>query len=734
MLRVRVLGELSLERDGRRLEPPASRRARELLAWLALHPGPHARGELAGRFWPDVLDESARTSLRNALWAVRRALEGGAGALVATRERVELAGEPAVWVDARELARLAREGRHDEALSLCRGDLLDGLDSDWVHEAREQQRAEVGRICAELVAHAEADGDLARAVELTRRRVALDPLSEESQRELIRLLAANGDRAAALAAYARLRERLRAELGIAPSPATRRLVDDLRVERAPPLPAARRRGDAGPAPRAARRPGQLPFVGREREREQLRAAWARAVEHASPELVVLAGEPGIGKTRLARELADELRAGGATVLSGSCREEALVPYQPFVEALGAHVADWDDAALDRHARGRASELALLLPEVAARGGRERARGAPEARRYVMFEAVAALLAAIAAEAPVLLLIDDLQWADEATVLLLAHVLRAAAPARLLVVGAQRDAAVQRPALVEALAELGRDVPVERVRLEGLTADDLARLVEHAALRADAAGFGRALHAGTGGNPFFAGELLRHLEETALDVAALPAERALALAGVPEAVRDVLAARLARLGETTARLLTIAAVAGAEFRLELVERVSALDSDALLEALDEAIAAGLVVESPGAAGSCRFRHALVREAVYESVSRARRRHLHRRVAEGLEEMAARGSSVPLAELAHHYCAAGAAGDPARAVDYALEAGEEAIARTAYEQAIAVLTEALALLAPDDRRRTRLNVRRMVAFQALSHAHLDRPAGVAPPVGG
>src|SRR3954469_11281392 len=199
MVRVRVLGELALEVDGTDVELPASRRARSLLGLLAVERRAHPRSQLAARFWPDVLDESARTSLRSALSALRKALGPEADrCLVADRDTVALAGRDLVATDLSDFEALLRDGRVDEALALSRGELLEGLDDDWVHERRDEHRERVAQALAGVAAPAEEDGDLAAAAALTRRLVAVDPLAEAPQRELIRRLAASGDRPAAL--------------------------------------------------------------------------------------------------------------------------------------------------------------------------------------------------------------------------------------------------------------------------------------------------------------------------------------------------------------------------------------------------------------------------------------------------------------------------------------------------------------------------------------------------------
>ena len=253
MVRVRLFGRFALESDGVALPMPERRRACSLLGWLALHPGMHPRSEVAGRFWPDVLDSSARKSLRTELVAVRHSLGAASeDALVATRDMVGLVGD-GVFVDAREFERLAREGRLDEAVDLCDGELLPELDAEWVYEARETHRRRLGDVLERLAADAEAAGALADAVRVSRRRVELDPLREDAQRDLIRRLIAAGEISAARVAFDDLARRLRTELHTPPSAETRRLLESIRsVRRRRPAAAARVAGARRPQP--VRRP------------------------------------------------------------------------------------------------------------------------------------------------------------------------------------------------------------------------------------------------------------------------------------------------------------------------------------------------------------------------------------------------------------------------------------------------------------------------------------------------
>src|SRR5437764_3978280 len=299
MLRARLIGGLALELDGHELELPRSRRGRALLAWLALHPGEHARGSVATRFWPDVLDESARASLRAALTELRSALGPVAGCLITSRETVGLVGaDGALWVDVRAFDALLDAGQFAEAVEIGAGELLTGIDDEWVLEARSEYNHRLREALEALAAQTEHAGDMGAAVRHSRSAAALDPLDEEAGRRLIARLARAGENASALAAYESLAGRLRSTLAIAPSAATRALVEKIRRE-------AHEGPSAGsvPLPAMLERRYDSPFVGRATQLERLRTVWAGVQLHGARRLVLVAGEPGVGKTRLALEFA-----------------------------------------------------------------------------------------------------------------------------------------------------------------------------------------------------------------------------------------------------------------------------------------------------------------------------------------------------------------------------------------------------------------------------------------------
>jgi DNA-binding SARP family transcriptional activator len=684
MLRVRLIGEMALEVDGSGIPPPASRRARSLLAWLALHPGLQPRGDLAARFWPDVLDSSARTNLRSALMTLRNELGPEAGAcLVTTRDSIGFPREGAVWVDAVEFAALRSADDCERAVELGEGELLPGLDDDWVHAARDEHRDCLMAAYGSLAEAAEEAGDLSGAVGWTRRLAACDPLSEEAHRELIRRLASSGDRAAAVSIFEQLRERLARELKVAPSAQTRQLVEGLKRDAGAPVTAA----ESLPAALALRR--GPPFVGRSDLLDRLRDAWAGAAEGV-PRLWLVAGEPGIGKTRLASELAAIVHDAGGSVLYGRAYPEPLAPYQPFAEALGvARFADLAAAAGDD--------------------------------RYALFDAVAAQLAR---PPGTLLVLDDLHWADRAALLLFQHLLRSFQPSPLLVVATYRHADVDLAhPLAEVLGDLRREHPFERILLDGLGPEDLAALIAAVTGSSGAEGFVHSLYDETEGNPFFAEEVLRHLEESG-SLGERMAGGALGRIGVPEGVKDVVGRRLARLGEHGNRVLSIGAVVGRRFGMDVLERLSGLDEDALIGGLDDALAADLIADEAGAPGRFVFKHALVRETVYDALSQTRRVRLHKRVGEALAELHARELEPHLGELAHHFVHAALPGDADEAVRYATAAGDHALGQLAYEDAARHYNEALDCLELTD---TATDIQRCDLLLSLGDAEARSGAG-------
>lgn len=451
-------------------------------------------------------------------------------------------------------------------------------------------------------------------------------------------------------------------------------------------------GEATSVPLPAALAGAGVFVGRQPELGTLAAVWAQA-QRAERGMVLVAGEPGIGKTSLVAESARAAHDSGAVVLFGHCDEEALVPFQPFVEAL-AHWVTSSPVAEVRAALGpQAADLALLVPEARHRlpGLADTTPTGSETERYRVFEAVPALLHAIASRVPVLVVIDDLHWADRPTLQLLVHTIRRTAGARVLVLATYRDTEIFRThPLAETLVELRRADVVQRLALRGLSRHDVGQLVSpDREPGPDEVALADALWRDTEGSPLFVRETLRHLEEVgavARDDRGgwLPRRRVDAL-GIPEGVKEVLGRRLSRLSETANDVLRTAAVIGRQFDPALVGTVTGTDIDAILDTLDEAAAAGVVSEVPGRHDRFEFTHALVRDALYDELSISKRVRMHQRIGEAIEAMHAEDLDPHLGELAYHFSQAAVAGVADKAIDYARRAGDRAMAGVAYEEA-------------------------------------------------
>jgi hypothetical protein len=432
---------------------------------------------------------------------------------------------------------------------------------------------------------------------------------------------------------------------------------------------------------------------------------------------------------LAFEFARALHADGALVLYGRCDDGLAVPYQPFVEALRTYAVAVGIDRIRAELGRLGPHLALLLPEVDELG--EPRRADPETERLRLFEAVAALVEMATREQPVLLVLDDLHWAAPPTLLMMRHLIRAQSSSPLLVLGTYRETELDRGhPLVQVIADLQRDASTEAVLIGGLDEGGISELLEAAAghtLDARAAALASALHAATGGNPFFIGEVLAHLVETGAIYREGERWTAAHELDVPARLRQVIDQRLGRLSAPAARVLAVAAVAGSTCSLELLEHVLN-DEPELLDALEEAVAGGLLTET-GAAGYA-FAHALVRQAIYQGLGSARRMRLHRGVGEALEAL---GGAVAHAEaLAHHFAHAAADGQAAKAADYALAAGRGAAARVGYEEAAAHYERGLEALAPaqppEHERRCELLLKLAEVRWALGHRDLAREASL------
>jgi predicted ATPase/predicted Ser/Thr protein kinase len=479
------------------------------------------------------------------------------------------------------------------------------------------------------------------------------------------------------------------------------------------------------------------FVGRERELAQMEQLWTRAAG-GQRHLILLAGEPGIGKTRLASEFASARAESSATVLMGHCDEEALVPYQPFVEALSwyARVCPELDLRAQLMAIGGGAELGPLIPELLRRLPDLPTQPAmnPEGQRYRLFEAVAELLALASTVRPMLLVFDDLHWADRPTLLMLRHVMRASTTASLCIVGTYRESELARThALAEMLADLRREPAVARLSLRGLEEAHVKGLIDAFIGPGQSPQLSRLVADNTEGNPFFIGEMLRHLTESVgvanLQSVSGSSKNAAAL-GLPEGVKEVIGRRLSRLSDACNRMLSLSAVIGRAFDIKVLEALGDLPEDRLLDAIDEGVQAQLISETPYRPGRFSFVHALIRETLYGELTTTRLVRLHRRVGEAIERLAEGQSDPPLADLAYHFAQAASTDAAHKAIDYATRAGDRAADTLAHEDAARFYDMALQSLeskaggSESEMRRSDLHARRGRAFGALAQWALQK----------
>ncbi|HEY3883437.1 MAG TPA: AAA family ATPase [Trebonia sp.] len=467
------------------------------------------------------------------------------------------------------------------------------------------------------------------------------------------------------------------------------------------------------------------FVSREEELGVLREAWSSA-SSGRRVLALIAGEPGVGKTALTAELARLVQADGGLVLYGRWDEHVLAPYQAFREALDDYARACPDAVLRRDLAGLAGEIARLCPEPAFRAGAPGAspQAAPEAERFRLFESIDTWIRRIAARHPVLLVLDDLQWADQPSLFLLPHLMRARRSTPLLTVAMYRDIGPERSEFAAALPSMTRDIDGRRLSLRGLEHQAVTTLLEDAAGRPFGereAAMVAELEWETGGNPFFLLEMARHLSETgAFDknasvLGGTPAE-------IPQSVRDMVRSRLRRLPDRCAESLAIASLIGERFDTALLASAAGLADDTTVDLLDQGAKAGLIREIDEEPDCWRFTHSLTRRVTSEELSRSRRALLHQRIGETLESR----SGISPAELAHHFGAAASKGSAVKAVRYGRQAGERALREVAAEVAVRHFRRALELL---DRHGPEDDPLRCELLLDLAGAH-DRAGEYAP----
>jgi DNA-binding SARP family transcriptional activator len=715
----RLLGPVELVQGGAPV-PLRGPKERALVAVLAIHANEAvAEDTCIDAVWGDAPPPSASRTLQSYVSRLRRTLAGGDLAIEATPGGLVLRATPDA-IDAVQAERLCGEAQraldandHDRAATLLRtaeglwrgrslGELADEPFAREEAARLDELRLTITekRIDAELAIGGHRD--LVPELEAL---TARHPLRERLWAARILALYRCGRQADALRAYQSLRELLAEELGIAPSPELR----DLERAVLDQSPALEWRRTAQGTTAATLEP----YAGRQAELARALAAWEEAASGASRVLLV-GGEPGIGKTRFATEVAART---GAFVLHGRCDDVLSLPYGPFLDAVRAALPVLDDARLEAVPAVRRATLASVLPDLAQRLGTDvPPPDDPDTARSMVFDGVVDVLLATAAERPVLLVVDDMHWAPPATIQLFRYVVGRAVPG-VLVLATYRDTELATaPGLADLLADLRRVHGVERIDLAGLGREEVGQLVQQAAgedLGEGGRAFAETLGEAAAGNPFFLLEMLRdlvdrgvlHQEEgrwtSTLDLGELP---------LPSSVREVIQRRLTSLGEETAAALATAALVGPTFPVWLLEAIHGED---VLDALDAAVAARLLVDLPS--GELGFAHALIRNAASGRLTPTRRRRLHNRLADALES--APSAVRHYAAISHHRSAGAEAGRTGEVVAAAIRAADEALGRLAAPEAVATLQRAVEALTPLDDPLARAEV-----LLSLSHAYV------------
>jgi DNA-binding SARP family transcriptional activator len=695
----RILGPLEVaERDVTR--PLGGAKQRAVLAILLLHRGEVLSGErLIEELWGEHAPATAAKVLQAYISRLRKAIGGD---VLLTRGHGYVLSPAAGEVDLDEFERLAADGRAAlaggdaasaaarlrEALGLWRGPPL----SDFTYEAFAQGEIaclEEARMAA-LEARIDADLALGRQDPLVPELELLareHPLRERLCAQRMLALYRAGRQAEALQAYRDSRQILTDQLGIEPGRELRELHQaivgqDQRLD----LPG----GSGIVAFREARR--SAAFVGRQRELSELAGALHDAAG-GQGRLFLLTGEPGIGKSRLSEELARHARAQGAHVLVGRCWEAGgAPPFWPWVQSLRSYLRVEDRDELVSELGPGAAEFTAILPELyeLIPGLRQPAAPESEGARFRLFHATAEFLRRASEKRPLVLILDDLHAADTPSLLLLQFLARELGSMHVLLLAAMRDVdPLPVEPLTAMLAEVAREPVTLRVSLTGLAEDEVAEYVRLTAAEIASPELTFALYGETEGNPLFVSETVRLLSLEGLPLQASGTPRL----AIPPTVSDVISRRLAHLSPDCNQMLMQASVLGREFALDALERVFAGPEERFLECVDAATVARVVAEVPGVRGRLRFSHVLVRDTLYGRLGAARRARLHRRVAEALEVLYARDPGPHLAELAHHFLEASAAGKPAKAIQYARGAAERAVSALAYEEAVRLYQMAL-----------------------------------------
>lgn len=667
-LGIRLLGTVEVILDGNRLDAFNSPRLHRFLALIALRREPQNRSRLAFEMWPDSSERQARTNLRKLLHDIRQALPG-------IEDFADFGGETLRWltdgpsqVDALVFRNAIASGDFELAARLYKGDLLPACYDDWVLEQRDSLRGDALDALLRLADGAAQHENIDATIRHTESAISLDPTNETVVQLKMETHRAMGDRAAAIRTYHGYADALQRDFDLRPDGGIEDMYLDIRggsssTDNSP---------GAEPAPTS-----DAPFVGRDRAWSQSRQAWRKA-QSGRAHLLLVTGEPGIGKSRLAMELGRSVRADGHAVASARSYQAAGgLPWGPVIDVLRSPAFENQIEQLDAVWK---TELARLLPELANRVQTDtHNHSGAVARRHRLFDAIGRAI--ISEDRPAMITIDDLQWCDTESIELIGYLVRFATTAPLLVVGTVRwEEIPEGHPLHGLIAALEHDQAVTTIPLERLDKLSTAALADQ--LRPgdsiDPEGAERLWHE-TEGNPLFVIETLRAGTPATADPIITPTMRA------------VLRARLAQLSLDTQRLAEVAAIFGRPFSVRAIAAAMDLEEQTIVEGIDE-LWRRRIIKDQGFRYD--FSHDKLRDVALEMINPARQRQLHRAVAEAIASEHHPNIDPVRAQLAAHYDQAGMV---EQAIEAYRKAGSQAVAVSALEEAVELFRRALFLLA-------------------------------------
>ena len=697
-LRIHLFGGFLLERGDWSLPPIASRAGRSLFAYLVMNRDrPLQRDFLAGTFWPEMPEGRARRRLSHTLWQIQDVVNTDSVSLLeVTSDTLAFDASSPFWLDVEEFDRnVSSTGPgHNERLrpetldaarlrtcvELYRGDFLAGYFDDWVLVEQDHYRQKYLSALRRLVDATKAEGAYEEALAFARRLTHHDPLSEEAHQEVMRLSFLLGRTSDAIEQFERCRSVLEEELGAEPSAPTVEIYEKiLRQRRAGIRPLVEEQRS-----NLLERRSDSPFVGRDDERRLLVDAMERVLT-GSGGAVLVEGEPGVGKTRLVVEAAEDARWRGFEVSWGSCTLGTLRPFAPLIEVLESLSPLRIEQLSEQVAPIWLGEAMRLAPALGGHGPRETsAQLRPAEASTRMKEALVHTLGALGRIAPHLVIVDDVQWADQDTLGVLTQMSARLAGSRVLLLLVYRSEEARGDAEVwDVLRDLDRSAGLGRVVLSPLSVFELDEMVRRilGVSRIDP-GVAAQLHRQTGGNVLFTIETLLAMRDRGLfdsggdPVRVLQHEMDDHEIPLAPRVRSVIESRMSLLGEDVAEVYELAAVFGDRIDLGLLESATDLPRAGVLGAVDELLYRGLIRDD--GTGRYRIAHDQVRQVVYESIGPARRAQLHNIVAEAL--VIAEPENVEA--IGHHFQQGG---DAARATSFLQRAGSRAISLNAYATA-------------------------------------------------